>query len=88
MKTYGGLGLMSCRGLAKANAKAVMAAVAYDLLKLVKALGDGPQASMARNELFRLLQIAVGALHKFRDPFRQLQVPVRAVVPFFLAELV
>lgn len=37
MKTYGGLGLISCRGRAKAHLKVVMAAVAYDLIKLVAA---------------------------------------------------
>lgn len=36
MKTYGGLGRISCRGTAKANVKVVMAAVAYDLIKLVR----------------------------------------------------
>lgn len=38
MKTYGGLGLMNCRGLAKARVKVVMAAVAWNLRKLVGAL--------------------------------------------------
>ena len=37
MKTYGGLGLISCRGRTKAQLKVVMAAVAYDLIKLVAA---------------------------------------------------
>jgi transposase len=37
MKTYGGLGLISCRGRAKAHLKVIMAAAAYDLIKLVAA---------------------------------------------------
>jgi transposase len=38
MKSYGGLRLMNCRGLGKAKVKAVLAAVAWDLRKLVAAL--------------------------------------------------
>jgi transposase len=38
MKTYGGLGLINCRGLLKARVKVIMAAVAWNLKKLVKAL--------------------------------------------------
>lgn len=37
MKTYGGMRLINCRGLAKARMKAIMAAVAMNLIKLVKA---------------------------------------------------
>lgn len=35
MKTYGGLGLINCRGKGKAHVKVIMAAVAYNLVKLV-----------------------------------------------------
>jgi hypothetical protein len=38
MKTYGGLGLINCRGLAKARVKVVMAALAWNLRKLLRAL--------------------------------------------------
>lgn len=38
MKTYGGLGLINCRGLLKARVKIILAAVAWNLKKLVKAL--------------------------------------------------
>jgi transposase len=36
MKTYGGMRLINCRGKKRASVKAVMAAAAYDLIKLVK----------------------------------------------------
>jgi transposase len=37
MKTYGGLGRLNCRGRAKAKVKVVMAAVVWNLIKLVQA---------------------------------------------------
>ena len=45
MKTYGGLGLISSRGKAKANVKVVMAAVAYNLVKLVE--GRSPRTCLS-----------------------------------------
>ena len=38
MKTYGGMGIINCRGMEKANVKLVIAAAAYDLIKLVGAI--------------------------------------------------
>lgn len=46
LKTYGGLKLINCRGQAKARVKVVLAAVAWDLIKLVRALAK-PAASTA-----------------------------------------
>lgn len=37
-KTYGGLGRLNCRGLGKVQVKIVLAAVAWNLIKLVKAV--------------------------------------------------
>jgi Transposase DDE domain/Transposase domain (DUF772) len=42
MKTYGGLERLNCRGRKKVHVKVVLAAVAWDLIKLVKALLPGP----------------------------------------------
>lgn len=42
MKTYGGLGRINCRGLSKAQVKVVLAAVAWNLIKLVKAFFSAP----------------------------------------------
>jgi transposase len=38
LKTYGGMARINCRGQGKANVKVVLAAVAWDLLKLVEAV--------------------------------------------------
>jgi hypothetical protein len=42
MKTYGGLGQINCRGLNKAQVKVVLAAVAWNLIKLVRAFFSAP----------------------------------------------
>ncbi len=42
LKTYGGLGRINCRGLKKAHVKVVLAAVAWNLIKLVKAFFSAP----------------------------------------------
>ena len=47
MKTYGGLGLINCRGLFKARVKVIMAAVAWNLRKLVNALSRKPAPGAA-----------------------------------------
>ena len=47
MKTYGGLGRLNCRGAAKAKVKVVMAAVVWNLNKLVRA-GRPPAPEAAR----------------------------------------
>lgn len=53
MKTYGGLGLMNCRGLRKARVKVILAALAWNLKKLVKALtrDTGLGCSDGRNRI-------------------------------------
>jgi transposase len=61
MKTYGGLGLISCRGRAKANVKVVMAAVAYNLVKLVRAKADGACSAKACRDLLSVVQRSLRA---------------------------
>ena len=51
LKTYGGLRLINCRGQAKARVKVIMAAVAWDLIKLVGALGRTEVAVAASRRL-------------------------------------
>lgn len=62
MKTYGGMGLISCRGKGKAHVKVVMAAVAHDLMKLVAAATHAARASASDNGLLQSLQIAIRPL--------------------------
>jgi len=62
MKTYGGLGLISCRGKAKANVKVVMAAVAYNLVKLVAAKAHAAGFTASDNRLVRAVQEGLRAL--------------------------
>lgn len=47
LKTYGGLSRITCRGQKKARVKVVLAAVAWDLIKLVKALAKAASESAA-----------------------------------------
>jgi transposase len=48
MKTYGGLGRINCRGKLKATVKVVLAAVAWNLIKLVGALARPAEAGQPR----------------------------------------
>jgi len=48
MKTYGGLGRINCRGKLKATVKVVLAAVAWNLIKLVGALARRAEAGQPR----------------------------------------
>jgi hypothetical protein len=50
LKTYGGMRVMNCRGIGKAEAKAVFGAAAYDLIRLVHHLqhrGQRPKRAEA-----------------------------------------
>lgn len=48
MKTYGGMSRINCRGKLKATVKVVLAAVAWNLIKLVGALAHRAQQGQAR----------------------------------------
>jgi len=48
MKAYGGLGRINCRGRTKAKVKVVLAAVAWNLIKLVAALARSAEVGLAR----------------------------------------
>jgi hypothetical protein len=50
MKTYGGLGLMNCRGLTKANVKVIMAAVAWNLIRMVNCLSPARKSRQRGGE--------------------------------------
>lgn len=49
MKTYGGMGMINCRGKKKAHVKVMLAAVAYDLIKLVGAIARAESASASNS---------------------------------------
>lgn len=51
MKTYGGMSRINCRGKLKATVKVVLAAVAWNLIKLVGALARRAQQGQARLSL-------------------------------------
>jgi transposase len=48
MKTYGGLGRINCRGRTKVKVKVLLAAVAWNLIKLVGALARSAEPGLAR----------------------------------------
>jgi hypothetical protein len=60
MKTYGGLKLINTRGVAKAQVKIIMGAVAWDLKKLVRALTKKAFAEAAQPNC---LHDSLGSLH-------------------------
>ena len=61
-KTYGGLGRINCRGLPKAHVKVVLAAVAWNLIKLVGARDKAQQAEPAWARQAQQAQAALCAL--------------------------
>ena len=65
MKAYGGLGLINCRGKAKANVKVVMAAVAYNLAKLVRAKARQPYLFVPCRAFLHAIRRALRALCSF-----------------------
>ena len=83
MKTYGGVSLINCRGLMKARVKVMMAAVAWNLKKLVRAMAREAAPALAApgralSDLSRLLLALFAALAR-SCPFgrRPHQFPTR-----------
>jgi len=64
MKTYGGLSRLNCRGKLKATVKVVLAAVAWNLIKLVGALARRAQAGAPFASALLQLARAIRALSR------------------------
>jgi transposase len=76
MKTYGGLRLISCRGIGKAHVKVVMAAVAYDLIKLVA-------AKARKSGLLSSDRTLITALRAYLRAFRKLMAAKEMIRDWF-----
>lgn len=67
MKTYGGMSLINCRGLKKVNVKIIMAAVAHNILKLVRAISRVNNLSEATSGIILSAIFGLKAILKALD---------------------